>query len=362
MRKHTPGRLLAYGLSVVAVAALAIAGAASGNHWADYNGTANTHELVKRATRISARRPRAGLVPGRRSALTEGGEYPSGNPLVKITGLDKDGGTLSWALLPDAADTYDVAAVVMKGGPNAMVYHYDAGSGGLDDSDTGITTPINTNGNVDPRPYGISHVDFCFDPKGGTGVKRLEVTKTADDVVGEGLHVGRREVRRQDRTSSMKTGETGTGQLEGRRHADRLRRAERRRVRDDHGDEPERQGRHRRDRRATRSRARSWTATAPALRARPAAGEGEQHRVHLLGAARLDRRRHEHGDRDGDARRRRRLGLRDGRLHLRRTRRSRSTRRSRPSTARTRGTASRARRPSRTPSSSAARARAGRTS
>ena len=38
MRKHTPGRLLAYGLSVVAVAALAIAGAASGNHWADYNG------------------------------------------------------------------------------------------------------------------------------------------------------------------------------------------------------------------------------------------------------------------------------------------------------------------------------------
>ena len=30
MRKHTPGRLLAYGLAVVAVAALAIAGAASG--------------------------------------------------------------------------------------------------------------------------------------------------------------------------------------------------------------------------------------------------------------------------------------------------------------------------------------------
>ena len=100
----------------------------------------------------------------------------------------------------------------MKGGPNAMVYHYDASGGGLDDSDTGITTPINTNGEVEPRPYGISHVDFCFDPKDGTGVKRLDVTKTADDVVGEGLHLGRREVGRQDATSNMKTGETGTVQ------------------------------------------------------------------------------------------------------------------------------------------------------
>ena len=46
MRKHIPARLLAYGLSVVAVAALAIAGAASADHWDDYNGTADTHEVV----------------------------------------------------------------------------------------------------------------------------------------------------------------------------------------------------------------------------------------------------------------------------------------------------------------------------
>ena len=74
MRKHTPGRLLAYGLSVVAVAALAIAGAASGNHWADYNGTANSHEL--KAGNPDLCPATAGGVSFRvdASALTEGGE------------------------------------------------------------------------------------------------------------------------------------------------------------------------------------------------------------------------------------------------------------------------------------------------
>ncbi len=244
MRKHTPGRLLAYGLSVVAVAALAIAGAASGNHWADYNGTANSHEL--NAGNPDLCPATAGGVSFRvdASALTEGGEYPLGNPLVKITGLDKDGGTLSWSLLPAAADTYDVAAVVMKGGPDAMIYYYDSGNGGLDDSDTGITTPINTNGEVGPRPYGISHVDFCFDPKGGTGVKRLDVTKTAD-ASWEKVYTWDVEKSRRPVAPRDEDGSDGDGQLEGRRHADRLRRAERCRLRDDQGDESERQGRHR---------------------------------------------------------------------------------------------------------------------
>ena len=138
MRKHTPGRLLAYGLAVVAVAALAIAGAASGNHWADYNGTADTHEVVDGNPPLCPQ-AEGGLsfrVDG--GDLTEGGEYPSDNPVVKITALDKDGGTLSWALLPDASHTYDMAAVVMKGGEaGAVVYHYDASGAGLDDSDDG---------------------------------------------------------------------------------------------------------------------------------------------------------------------------------------------------------------------------------
>ena len=47
MRKVIRGGPLGYGLFLVVLAALAIAGAASGNHWADYNGTADSHELVE---------------------------------------------------------------------------------------------------------------------------------------------------------------------------------------------------------------------------------------------------------------------------------------------------------------------------
>jgi len=169
---------LLYGLTLLAVAALAITGAASGHHWAAYNGTADNHELHEGDPPLCP--ATAGGISFRLEAgdLTDGGEYPSGNPVVKITGLDKDGGTLSWSLLPAGLDLYDVDAVVMKGGPNAMIYYYDAGAGGLDDSDTGITTPIDESGQT-PKPYAIDHVDFCFDPKGGTGLKRLEVAKTA---------------------------------------------------------------------------------------------------------------------------------------------------------------------------------------
>ena len=113
MRKHTPGRLLAYGLAVVAVAALAIAGAASGNHWADYNGTADTHQLVEGNPPLCP--PTAGGLSFRLdvSELTEGGLYPAGDPIVRIFDLDKDGGTLSWVLVD--IHRYDMAAVVMKG-------------------------------------------------------------------------------------------------------------------------------------------------------------------------------------------------------------------------------------------------------
>ena len=183
MRKYTRGGPLLYGLILVVLAALAIAGAASADHWAAYTGKADSHELVLGNPDPCPATPGGVSFRVAGSALTEGGTYgPSGGPaVVKISDLNKPvEGTLSWALLDDALHLYDVAAVVMKGGPNAMVYHYDASGSGSDDSDTGITTPIDKNGNVDPRPYGISHVDFCFDPKDGTGVKHLVVTKTAN--------------------------------------------------------------------------------------------------------------------------------------------------------------------------------------
>ena len=113
MRKHIPARLLAYGLSVVAVAALAIAGAASADHWDDYNGTADTHEVVDGNPPLCP--AGAGGLSFRLDASElKDGEYPSDDPVVKLTAVDVEGGTLSWALLPDASHAYDMAAVVIR--------------------------------------------------------------------------------------------------------------------------------------------------------------------------------------------------------------------------------------------------------
>ncbi len=91
-------RRAALGLGLIAaLVTLAVAGAASGNHWNDYNGTADSHELVP------GNPPLCGAPNGGTSFrvaagdLSVGGEYPSGNPVIRITALDVDGGTLSWA-------------------------------------------------------------------------------------------------------------------------------------------------------------------------------------------------------------------------------------------------------------------------
>ena len=164
---------LGLGLIATLVAALAVAGAASADHWPAYNGTADDHEVVERNPDLCAA-PNGGTsfrVNG--GDLVQGGEYPSGDPIVRITGLDTEGGTLSWQLISNA---YDMAAVVMKGGNiGAVIYYYDAALDGVDDSDSGLTTPINPSG----QPAGISHVDFCLDPKSDVGVEDLVVTKDA---------------------------------------------------------------------------------------------------------------------------------------------------------------------------------------
>ena len=204
MRKHIPARLLAYGLSVVAVAALAIAGAASADHWDDYNGTADTHEVVDGNPPLCP--AGAGGLSFRLDASElKDGEYPSDDPVVKLTAVDVEGGTLSWALLPDASHAYDMAAVVMKGGEaGAVVFRYDASGAGTDDSDD-VSTPINPSGKF----AAISHVDFCFDPKSDTGVDRLEVTKTAD-ASWEKVYTWDVEKSVDPSHLEMKTGQTGT--------------------------------------------------------------------------------------------------------------------------------------------------------
>jgi uncharacterized repeat protein (TIGR01451 family) len=165
---------LGLGLIATLVAALAIAGAASGNHWPAYQGTADKHELVEGNPALCAEPNGGKSFRLDKSELTLGGVYPAGNPIVRITALDIDGGTLSWELVNPYGD-YDMAAVVMKGGNNAMVYYYDAAGTGVDDSDSGLTTPVNPENG---KPYGISHVDFCLDPKDDVGVDDLQVTKT----------------------------------------------------------------------------------------------------------------------------------------------------------------------------------------
>ena len=96
-----------------------------------------------------------------------------------------DGKYVSWAINAAYIDTYDAGTVIVKGGPNAIVYGYvvhedptnSAAAAGLpggppagspadlfDDQDYRLTSPQNFNG-AGPKYYGISPVDFCFDAK-----------------------------------------------------------------------------------------------------------------------------------------------------------------------------------------------------
>jgi uncharacterized repeat protein (TIGR01451 family) len=207
MRKFTRGGLLAYGSLLVALAALAVAGAASGNHTDAYNGTADTHVVVGDNPPLCAQGENGLSFRINGSDLVEGGEYPAGNPVVRITDLDVEGGTLSWALID--IHSYDVAAVVMKGGVGggAVIYYYDSGTTGLDDSDTGLTTQINPSG----KPAAISHVDFCFDPKDEGGPRHLVTTKTAD-ASWEKVYTWDVDKSVDKSQLNLKTGETGTVQ------------------------------------------------------------------------------------------------------------------------------------------------------
>lgn len=94
-----------------------------------------------------------------------------------------DGTYVSWRLTDIHA--YDAGTVIVKGGPNAIIYGYISGEdptnsaaaaglpGGpaagspadlFDDQDYRLTSPYNPNGKGG-KYYGISHVSFCMDPK-----------------------------------------------------------------------------------------------------------------------------------------------------------------------------------------------------
>lgn len=77
---------------------------------------------------------------------------------IRITAYD--GKHVSWRIRDAYLHTYDADVVIVKGGPMANLYYYDTN----DDWDTGLTAPRNYNG-AQPKYYGISHIQFCFDPK-----------------------------------------------------------------------------------------------------------------------------------------------------------------------------------------------------
>jgi hypothetical protein len=66
----------------------------------------------------------------------------------------------------DWSSTFGIDAVIVKGGPSANVYTYNPESTG----DTNLVTPTNPK---NEKPYGLSHISFCFD------VDPLQVSKTA---------------------------------------------------------------------------------------------------------------------------------------------------------------------------------------
>ena len=58
----------------------------------------------------------------------------------------------------DWSATLGIDAVISKGGPNANLYIYDPPAEAT--ADTGLHSPINPNNG---RPFGLSHIEFCFD-------------------------------------------------------------------------------------------------------------------------------------------------------------------------------------------------------
>lgn len=136
---------------VALTAAAAAFATVVGNSWADhaaYSGSADSHLSV----------PGNPDCPDGTSGFKVEGvpENTTYNGLVTVTG--SDGTYLNWTLMPEA--TLDMAAVIVKGGPNATVFVYGAGVSG----DVGLSAPWNKK-----QPYGVSHVSFCFGPDGGGG-------------------------------------------------------------------------------------------------------------------------------------------------------------------------------------------------
>ena len=82
---------------------------------------------------------------------------------ITISGFD--GTTFDWAFTALGNQTYDMAVVIVKGGPNSAVYTYDfTANPAFDDGDENLSPPTNP---ANGKDYGVSHIQVCYDPKGG---------------------------------------------------------------------------------------------------------------------------------------------------------------------------------------------------
>lgn len=137
----------------VASAALVVAGVSMATH--DYSGTAEDVAVLSGNVKDCPE----GTIVGPK--IDPGANYS--DAFLTVSGYD--GQTFDWAFTALGNQTYDMAVVIVKGGPNSAVYTYDYTAGtSFDDSDSNLSAPTNPNNGKD---YGISHIQFCFDPKGG---------------------------------------------------------------------------------------------------------------------------------------------------------------------------------------------------
>jgi uncharacterized repeat protein (TIGR01451 family) len=154
-----------------ALFAFVLAGASLADH--GYTGAADSHYL----TDGNASCPEGTTVGGSIHVETPAnGTY---NNWVTIS--DYNGQSFDWALTPTGDDLKEMAAVVVNGGPNAIVYVYDFNGNGNDNGDVGLTAPLDPNaGEGQPAYYPIHDIYFCFDIKddvetGGLIVKKVVV-------------------------------------------------------------------------------------------------------------------------------------------------------------------------------------------
>jgi hypothetical protein len=149
-------KLLALAGSIVA--ALVVAGVSLATH--EYNGGAAVTIISKGPDNPggNAYCP-ANTIVGPK--IDPGKNYS--DQYIVISGFD--GTTFDWDFTALGNTTYDMAIVIVKGGPNSAVYTYDfTANPAFDDGDDNLSPPTNPKNGKD---YGVSHIQVCYDPKGG---------------------------------------------------------------------------------------------------------------------------------------------------------------------------------------------------